>query len=53
MSVKLECESCGHRHKMGDRIFDPDAKRMTCPKCGAYPFTVDRGDLTWHPSKDE
>jgi Zn finger protein HypA/HybF involved in hydrogenase expression len=49
MTVELVCESCGHRHKMGERDFDEAAKRMVCPKCGTYPFSVDRGDLSWHP----
>jgi len=53
MSVRLECDSCGHRHRMGERVFDEDAKRMTCPECGHYSFTVDRGDISWHPTSDE
>jgi len=38
---------------MSERDFDEGAKRMTCPECGHYPFTVDRGDISWHPSPDE
>lgn len=44
----LECESCGDRHRMGERVFDADRKRMVCPACGSYPFTACRGDVEWH-----
>jgi len=53
MSGTLECDSCGHRHKMGERVFDEDTKRTTCPECGRYSFMVDRGDISWHPALDE
>jgi|AntDeeMinimDraft_4_1070355.scaffolds.fasta_scaffold00025_15 Zn finger protein HypA/HybF involved in hydrogenase expression len=52
MPVELECESCGLRHTMRDRVFDPDEKRMVCPECGSYPFSVHRIGITWHPPSD-
>ncbi|MFB6202453.1 MAG: hypothetical protein ABEI98_10645 [Halorhabdus sp.] len=52
MTVELECDLCGHRHEMGNRVFDENMKRMICPECGGRPFTVDRGDVTWHPNSD-
>lgn len=52
MSVEVECESCGHRHKMGERVFDEETKQMICPECESRSFTVHH-DITWHPSSGE